>query len=415
MATIEKYQISSGAMRYRVRYRTPDNRQTDKRGFKTKRDAERFAATVEVSKMRGEYVAPSLGRVTVGELGAAWLHRQRGHLKPSSYRVAEIEWRVRVAPRWGQVALGDIRPTAIQRWVSDLSDGVDGAKPVGASVVSRAHHVLSAILADAVGDRLLARNPASDIRLPHKNRKRPVYLTHQQVAELAAASGPYEGLVLLLAYTGLRWGEAIGLRVRDLDMLRRRATVSENAVQVGSEVLVGTPKAHKQRSVPLPEFLLPYLARQCERRDRDDLLFPGDDGGHLERPHSTSGWFIKAVAGSGVPRVTPRHTAASLAVSAGANVKAVQRMLGHASAARERASCRAVATASRSSSNRSAYTSNVMAQCGQNVGTRWEADPTIGRQQGADLCVYPTESATATIAEVICAISSGVQMYGGTT
>jgi integrase len=250
--------------------------------------------------------------------------------------VAEIEWRVRVAPRWGQVALGDIRPTAIQQWLSDLSDGVDGAKPAGASVVNRAHHVLSAILADAVRDHLLAANPASDIKLPRKNRKRPVYLTHQQVAELAAASGPHEGLVLLLAYTGLRWGEAIGLRVRDMDMLRRRATVSENAVQVGSEVLVGTPKAHKQRSVPLPEFLLPYLARQCEGRGRDDLLFPGDDGGHLERPHSTGGWFIKAVAGSSVPRMTPhdlRHTAASLAVSAGANVKAVQRMLGHASAA----------------------------------------------------------------------------------
>jgi integrase len=153
---------------------------------------------------------------------------------------------------------------------------------------------------------------------------------------LAAASGTHEGLVLLLAYTGLRWGEAVGLRVRDLHMLRRRATISENAVQVGSEVLVGTPKAHKQRSVPLPEFLLPHLSRQCEGRGRDDLLFPGDDGGHLERPHSTSGWFIKAVSESGVPRVTPddlRHSAASLAVSAGANVKAVQRMLGHASAA----------------------------------------------------------------------------------
>ncbi len=336
MATVSKYQTANGATLYRVRYRTPDNRQTDKRGFKTKRDAERFAATVEVAKMRGEYVAPSLGRLTVGELGASWLHRQRGHLKPSSYRVAEIEWRVRVAPRWGHVALGDIRATTIQRWLSDLSHGVGGAKPVGASVVNRAHHVLSAILADAVRDHLLAANPASDIKLPHKNRKRPVYLTHQQVAELAAASGTHEGLVLLLAYTGLRWGEAVGLRVRDLDMLRRRATISENAVQVGSEVLVGTPKAHKQRSVPLPEFLLPYLARQCEGRGRDDLLFPGDDGGHLERPHSTSGWFIKAVAESGVPRVTPhdlRHSAASLAVSAGANVKAVQRMLGHASAA----------------------------------------------------------------------------------
>jgi integrase len=86
----------------------------------------------------------------------------------------------------------------------------------------------------------------------------------------------------------------------------------------------------------LPEFLLTHLARQCEERKRGDLLFPGDDGGHLKRPHPTSGWFARAVAESGIPRATPhdlRHTAASLAVSAGANVKAVQKMLGHASAA----------------------------------------------------------------------------------
>jgi integrase len=88
--------------------------------------------------------------------------------------------------------------------------------------------------------------------------------------------------------------------------------------------------------VPLPAFLLPYLARRCEAKARDALLWSSDDGTHLRRPHPTSGWFAKAVTASRVPRVTPhdlRHTAASLAVSAGANVKAVQRMLGHASAA----------------------------------------------------------------------------------
>jgi integrase len=88
--------------------------------------------------------------------------------------------------------------------------------------------------------------------------------------------------------------------------------------------------------VPLPEFLLTHLARQSEGRERGDLLFPGDDGQHLRRPHPTSGWFAKAVTESGIPRATPhdlRHTAASLAVSAGANVKAVQKILGHASAA----------------------------------------------------------------------------------
>lgn len=336
MATISRYQTGSGATLYRVRYRTPDHRQTDKRGFKTKRDAEAFAATVEVSKLKGEYVAPAHARMTVGELGPAWLERQRGHLKPSGYNVMEAAWRLRVEPRWGRVAIGDIKPTAVQQWIAEIGRGTETIKPAGASVVKRTHYVLSRILADAVRDNLIARNAAAGVALPRTTRKPPVYLTHEQVGVLAAASGEYESLVLTLAYTGIRWGEAIGLRVRDLDMLRKRAKVSENAVQSAGEIHVGTPKAHKQRTVPLPEFLLPYLAAQCEGKARDGLLWPGEDGKHLRRPHPTSGWFAKAVNVSRVPRMTPhdlRHTAASLAVSAGANVKAVQKMLGHASAA----------------------------------------------------------------------------------
>jgi Phage integrase family len=90
------------------------------------------------------------------------------------------------------------------------------------------------------------------------------------------------------------------------------------------------------RTVPLPAFLLPYLARQCDGKSRDDLLWSSNGRAYLRRPRPTSGWFAKAVFLSGVPRTTPhdlRHTAASLAVSAGAHVKAVQKMLGHASAA----------------------------------------------------------------------------------
>jgi integrase len=157
-------------------------------------------------------------------------------------------------------------------------------------------------------------------------------------------------------------------------MLRKRATISQNAVQSGSQIFVGTPKAHKQRAVPLPEFLLAYLARQCEGRGREDLLFPGADGGHLKRPHPVSGWFAKAVIESGVPRTTPhdlRHTAASLAVSAGANIKAVQKMLGHASAAMTLDiydlfddDLAAVATACITPALRKLW-----AKCGHNVGT----------------------------------------------
>lgn len=333
MAVVAAYETKQGK-RYRVRYRTPENRQTDKRGFRTKRDAERFANTVEVAKMRGEYVNPSDARRTLDDLGQAWLNRQKGHMKPSGFAVMETTWRVRVQPRWGQVALGDIKPSAVGHWITELGQTSENVKAIKPATIKRAHYVLSQILADAVTDNLISKNPAAGLSLPKASRKTPVYLTHQDVAALADAAGGNGTLVLLLAYTGVRWGEAIGLRVTDLDMLRKRALIHENAVQSGTGIHVGTPKAHKQRSIPLPEFLVAPLARKCEGRARTDLLF--GEGEHLRRPHPVSGWFAKAVAESKVPRVTPhdlRHTAASLAVSAGANVKAVQRMLGHASAA----------------------------------------------------------------------------------
>ncbi|MBM4640462.1 tyrosine-type recombinase/integrase [Rhodococcus hoagii] len=331
MATIEPYDTQSGR-RYMVRYRTPDRGQTKKRGFRTKRDAEAFAATVEVEKLNGSYVAPALGRITVGELGADWLARKQIDVKPSSYNSLETAWRVHVEPRWGRARIADIDLDSVERWITDL---VRAGK--GATVVIRAYGALAGILDSAVKSKRLASNPARGVEnLPRKQRKARVYLSHEQVQALAEEAGRHETLVYVLAYCGLRWGEAIALRVNHLDLLRKRLTVVDNAVQVNGEIHVGTPKSHIHRSVPVPAFLVEMLAVQCQGRGRGDLVFPSRHGGHLLRPVSFTGWFTKAVERSGVPRLTPhdlRHTAASLAVSAGVNVKALQRMLGHASAA----------------------------------------------------------------------------------
>ena len=145
MATIERYQNASGATLYAVRYRKPDNKQTMKRGFVTKRDAERWANKVEVDKMTGEYVAPSLGRVTVAELAGNWLNRKRKHTAPSHYRMLESAWRVHVAPQWGRVAVADVDLLAVEEWITGMAD-----KGAGATTVLRAYGVFSGILADAV-------------------------------------------------------------------------------------------------------------------------------------------------------------------------------------------------------------------------------------------------------------------------
>ncbi|MFP3466947.1 tyrosine-type recombinase/integrase [Leifsonia sp. SIMBA_070] len=329
MGSVLSYE-ASGGRRYRVMYRTPDHRQTTKRGFKTKREAELYLATVETNKARGEYIDASAARVTIASLGTEWLANQT-HLKPSSLRPLEIAWRLQVEPRWGKVPVGDVRHSDVQTWVTSLSAGKS------ATTVLRAFGVLAGILDVAVKDRRVTVNVARGSRLPRKVARAHRYLSHQQVHDLATASGKHEVLVLLLAYTGLRWGEVIALRVRDVDFTRRRLAISENAVEVGAETIVGTPKNHKRRSVPFPSFLGDAIEEAAKGKEPSELLFSGRFGEHVKR--ATRGqrtWFKSALDRAGLEPMTVhdlRHTAASLAVSAGANVKAVQRMLGHASAA----------------------------------------------------------------------------------
>ncbi|SON63400.1 Putative prophage phiRv2 integrase [Mycobacterium simulans] len=363
MASITKYTTASGAVRWRVQYRTPDNKLTGARGFTTKREAENYAATVTVSKARGEYVDPADARVTIGDLAPGWLAR-RAHLKPSTRRREEVAWRVHVQPRWGRVKLADIRHSAVQSWVAEMGrevNDVDGRiikRASGPVSVRAAFDVLAKILDEAVRDRRLMTNPARGVKLPRKVKRDHRYLTDAQVWELAGQAGPEKGvIVLVLAYCGLRWGELAGLHVADVDTLRRRIHVRRNAVNVGGMIEVGTPKTHERRSIPFPRFLVEPLAAACRGKARDGIMFPTTAGDYAKSP-GVNTWFSGAVgrcitaAGKAreaerkaypnrdpavpeFPRITPhdlRHTAASLAVSAGANVKAVQKMLGHKSA-----------------------------------------------------------------------------------
>ena len=178
-------------------------------------------------------------------------------------------------------------------------------------------------------------------KLPPKASPRHVYLTAEQLDRLAEESGRYKSLVLLLGVGGLRWGEAAALRVADVDFLRRRVQLHRNAVMVSDRVIVGTLKNHKNRTVAVPQFVIDALAETARGKARDELLWATAAGTSLAPPASPTSWLSYAVArcrkaDKTFPRITAhglRHTAASLAISAGANPKVVQRMLGHASAA----------------------------------------------------------------------------------
>jgi integrase len=135
----------------------------------------------------------------------------------------------------------------------------------------------------------------------------------------------------VLAFTGVRFGELTALRVARVDLARRRLHIAESASEVGGRLVWTTTKNHQSRSVPVPPGLIPDLARACEDKQPGDLVFTAPGGGPLRLGNWRTRVFDPACAAAGIVGLTPhdlRHTAASLAIAAGANVKAVQRMPG---------------------------------------------------------------------------------------
>ena len=333
MGSVNSYS-SAGGKRYRVRYRMPDGRQTDKRGFTNKREALEYLASVESRKSTGDYIAPSDSRSLVREWSEIWMDSLI-NLKPTTKSGYRYSLSRHILPRWGDASIGDIAHADIQRWVSELS------RTLAASSVRQIYQVLRSMLKFAVRDRRISRNPADDVNLPRIKRSHRGYLTHDQVHRLAIAAGPWGDVLAVLAYTGLRWGELAGLRVKNLDTVSRRIKVVESVSEVGGQLVWGSPKNDQPRSVSFPRFLVPALEARAEGKTPEQLVFTSWLGAPLRNNNFRRRVFNPALAAVMAndpvfPKVTPhdlRHTAASLSVSAGANVKAIQRMLGHASAA----------------------------------------------------------------------------------
>lgn len=336
--SISSYTTSKGETRYRVRFTTPDGKRTDKRGFARKRDAVAWEAEhVTIAKATGTFVDTNSSNTTVAQLYDTWIARKKVSSKPSYIRTLQVTYNKYIAPTWGYIPVGKIDKPSVQQWIVAVSNGIGDESAKSPTVVHRVHGILAGILDDAVDARLIVVNPARGVELPRKVRKtKHTYLSPNQLMRLAEACGQYRPLILLLGITGLRWGEMTALKVKDIDPARHRIDVYESAIIINNEVVVTTPKTHEIRSVMYPALLDDMLNLD---RERESLLFVGDDGGylrHVRAPKTGRSWFTRACDAAGIPRMTIhdlRHTAASIMVRSGANVKTVQRQLGHASAA----------------------------------------------------------------------------------
>jgi integrase len=286
---------------------------------------------MESEVLRGDWIDPSAGRVSLGEYGLAWLRERPGLSERTREGYGDV-LRLHVLPGLGGLPLSGIREATVRRWRSDLLES-----GVGGPTVAKAYRVLRAILYTAVDDELIRRNPcrirgAGEDSAP----ERPV-LTIAEVYAVADAIEPrYRALVLLGMFASMRLGELAALRRAAVNLEAGMVTVSRSLAELRDGRLVTKkPKSVAGvRRVALPEVVVPDLRWHLDRFAEpgpQGLVFVGPRGGPLRRHGFRKRW-VRALADAGVQPVhfhDLRHTGNTLAAATGASTRELMVRMGH--------------------------------------------------------------------------------------
>jgi integrase len=334
MASIVTKHRRDGTRYYLVRWRDRAGQQS--KAQPTYAAARALQAQVEASKLDGSYRSPKVGRTALADVFEAWLLSRRVDVRPSTWALYEsIGTRFIAADPLGAQSIGDITRADVRAWVAALA--ADG---VGRRTIEVARQVLHGVFVRALEDGLVNANPAVGVRTPRDDRpSQGRRLTPAEVEAIAGAiepQRPYRALVLLGGYAGLRIGEALGLRWRNVDLLQRRIAVVEQLVEHrGTLALAALKTKASRRVVTLPAFLSDELAALHPGGDAE-YVFTTASGGLVRRSNFRGRTWARALERAGVPTARfhdLRHHAASIAVANGAHPKQVQARLGHSSIA----------------------------------------------------------------------------------
>lgn len=306
--------------KWRARYRDHDGKE-HARHFERKTDAQRWLNEVTASLVTGQYVDPRAGRGSLEEYALQW---QASHVGgDASARIVDNALRVHIIPAIGARSLASLRRSNVQSFVKGISE------QLGPGSVRNVYDVLRGVLTAAVEDKKITASPCVRITLPKLPDKEIVPPTVEQVQAIGdAMPDRMQTAVVMLAGSGLRIGELLGLRVGDVDFLRRTVRVERQRNQAGA--LVPPKTAKSARTVPLGKVVIDALAAHLAAYPSKEWLFTAEDGKPLMYRRWKADW--KAAAPAGITTHDLRHFCASALIAGGASVKQVQTFLGHSSA-----------------------------------------------------------------------------------
>jgi integrase len=330
--SVEKVERADGVA-WRVRWRDDQGR-PHSRVVGRKRDAQNLDVELKRAKRLGATATVQNSRETLEEFSKVWWNRHAApNLQQHTLASYASTLDVHIVPRLGGVRLQAMTPDLIAELHAAMKS--EGS---GDSVIRKTLALLQNILERAVEWRRLDSNPARGIRKPSDRRNRVVRpLTPETIERMRAhllGRGQYldATLVAVLAYAGLRPGEAIGLGWNDVG---ERTLLVERAVAFGQLKSTKTGKARTVRLLPPLTETLATWRRISPRPAATDLLFPSPDGSPWNGDRVRN-WrkraFAEAAAAAGVPGARPydlRHSFVSLLIAQGASVVEVARQAGH--------------------------------------------------------------------------------------
>ncbi len=321
------------------------------KSFKLVRDANAFVAEMEDDIRSGRYRAPEDALQRFRDVGELWLESKKRPKEVTLRRYAR-ELRMYVNPQWGSVQIGSISRKQIDKWVAALQDGtaprvytrnIEPGKLSPGSIEHIVGVVFGGVIRYAVSSGWLPSNPMANVELPRTQDAGEDLLTLNHVEVRCLANAAYKvdqresdrALIYFLAYTGLRINEALAIKKSDVNLKTRRVRVLRTWTEdIDGKRILGPPKTWEKRTVPLPRFIAALLKDLLEGQDLDAYLFRAKRGGFVHDHNWRNRIWTKAVVGAGLKESgltihKLRHTAASAAIAAGADVKIVQLMLGH--------------------------------------------------------------------------------------
>ena len=317
--------------KWQYRYRDLQGIQRAK-SFRLKKEAEDYEAEVKHALRRGTWVAPSAQRSTVGNLWTDFIALKRSKKLKTQLDYESI-WRVHLESTWANVPARNVSYVGFNKWLL--------SKDCSPTRLDKIHLLMSMILDVGVEDGVLVRNVLLSKRGRRAKGNLPrvpeseagAALTLEQLMSLAISCAPFSEMVLFLGLTGVRFGEAAGLKVSCVDFETNEVKIRETLYEVGGQLHTDTPKNHKEREIVAPRYLIESLQSLCLGKDETDYVFLTPAGTPVRNANFARRYFKPALRRLGLPNIRIhdlRYTAASITRKSGGDIFDMKEQVGHA-------------------------------------------------------------------------------------